>query len=145
MTIELRPARSSEQATIRQMVWMARLNPMGLAWAHFLVAETAGEIIGVGQIKPHGDGSRELASLVVRPDYQGQGVGRTLVRALQEQAGGPPLHLMCEAGLASYYERFGFSVLMLAEMPPYFQRIARLMNVFTSPDKPRLAVMRWDG
>ncbi|MFC1960886.1 GNAT family N-acetyltransferase [Chloroflexota bacterium] len=144
MKITLRPAQPAEQSIIRQMVRKAHLNPMGLDWSHFLVAEAAGEIVGIGQIKPHGDGSRELASLVVRPDTQGQGVGGAIIRALQEKAESP-LYLMCRADLAPYYERFGFAMLALAEMPPYFRRIARLMNLFAPSDNPRLAVMKWTG
>ena len=43
----------------------AGLNPFSLGWPRFLVAEDGGRVVGVAQIKPHGDGSRELASLAV--------------------------------------------------------------------------------
>ena len=58
-------------------------------------------------MKPHGDGSRELASLAVLPEWQGRGVGRALVHALLDGEPGP-IYLTCAAGLEGYYEQFGF-------------------------------------
>jgi N-acetylglutamate synthase-like GNAT family acetyltransferase len=140
----IRPARATDQTTIRRIVWRAGINPMGLHWPRFLVAEQDGQIIGVAQVKPHRDGSRELASLAVIPAHRGRGVGRALIHTLQaDQA--PPLYLMCEARLGGYYPRFGFQPIDPPTMPPYFRRIHRLMNLLTAPDRPRLLVMRWDG
>ena len=36
-------------------------------------------MVGVAHIKAHGDGSRELASLAVVPDRQGEGIGGALI------------------------------------------------------------------
>ena len=44
--------------------------------------QSQGEVIGCAQIKPHRDGSRELASLVVHPDYRGQGIARRMIQYL---------------------------------------------------------------
>ena len=47
----------------------ARINPMDLKWANFVVAvdDESGAIVGTGQIKQHGDGSYELASIATVP------------------------------------------------------------------------------
>ena len=47
-------------------------------------------VIGCGQIKPHGDGTRELASIAVVPEHQRQGIGTEIIARLIE---GQPLPL----------------------------------------------------
>ena len=90
-------------------------------------------MVGVAQIKPHGDGSRELASLAVVPDRQGEGIGGALIRHLLAQPEGqPPLYLMCRHELEGYYVRFGFRRVERGEMPPYFHRMTRVAGVFTA-------------
>ncbi len=79
----------------------------------------------MAQIRPHSDGSRELASLAVLPTQQGRGVGGALIGALLEHERGP-LHLMCEEPWRGYYARFGFRRLAIGEMPRHFRRFARL-------------------
>ena len=75
-------------------------------------------------MKPHKDGSRELASIAVIPTRQSQGIGAQLIRALLARETGT-LYLVCERRLASYYERFGFQRSEHDELPPYFRRMAR--------------------
>lgn len=121
MSYSIRPARVNEQWTIRWIVWRARINPFDLKWHRFLVVELDGNIVSVGQVKPHRDGSRELASIAVVPSRQGQGIGESLVCALIAREHGP-LFLTCRAPLETYYARFGFRRATLQELPPYFRR-----------------------
>jgi N-acetylglutamate synthase-like GNAT family acetyltransferase len=108
------------------MVNRARLNPFSLDWRRFIVAESAqGQVIGCGQIKPHADGSRELASLVVAPDWQLRGVARTIIMHLLENHP-KPIYLTCRASLGLFYVKFGFRVIEEAGMPLYFCRISRV-------------------
>ncbi len=145
--LSIRRAREAEARAIRAMVLAARLNPSGLKWERFLVAvDVQNAIAGCIQLKPHADGSLELASLVVAEPWRGRGVGRALVEAVKAEAE-PPLWLMCRSGLAAYYRRFGFQeVGEDGEMPRYFRRVRRLMGVL-APIRRRgeyLAVMVWD-
>lgn len=143
MTITLRSAESVDQPAIRRLVRASGINPMGLAWPHFVVAVTEeGQIIGTGQLKPHGD-LIELASIAVAPDFQGQGIARLLIERLLSQAP-PEVWLMCESGLTPLYVKFGFrEELEVARMPRYFQRMRQLVAVFSrlSRSEARLAVM----
>jgi N-acetylglutamate synthase-like GNAT family acetyltransferase len=126
------------------IVRAAMINPFGLAWERFLVAEESGGLIGVGQIKPHRDGSRELASIAVVPEWQGQGVGAAIIRGLLAHESGT-LHLMTSSRTAPYYERFGFERIEQSQMPPYFRRMARIaraFELFARGNNMRLAVMR---
>jgi N-acetylglutamate synthase-like GNAT family acetyltransferase len=113
--MKIRPARAEDQATITAMVRSAHLNPMDLNWRRFLVAEDETGIVGAGQIRPH-TGAPELASLVVREDQRGNGVGGQLVQALAAQSPGT-LYLFCRWQLESYYARFGFRVIEVREAP----------------------------
>jgi amino-acid N-acetyltransferase len=125
MSIVIRPATADDQYAITAIVRAARITPCDLDWRRFLLAQWGQDVIGVGQVKPHADGSRELASIAVVPEWQGQGVGGALVRALMARETGP-LYLMCNAHRESYYQRFGFRRLGIAAMPAYFRRIGRM-------------------
>ena len=100
---------------------------MALDWRRFLVAEADGQIIGTVQVKPHGDGTRELASLAVVPEWQNRGVGAALMQAALARETGP-LYLTCRSEIEGYYTRFGFRSLARGELTPYFRRLARIAD-----------------
>ena len=140
----LRPARPDDFPAIRSLIRAVRINPTGLDWQRFVVAETNdGLLVGCGQVKPHRDGTLELASIAVEQDFRHQGVARALIADLLRHYP-RPLYLMCRSGLGSFYERFGFQVVPPEQMPPYFRRIQNLAGVFgiLRPDGGSLLVMR---
>jgi amino-acid N-acetyltransferase len=136
----IRPAIAADQPTITRMVRRAGINPMALRWPHFLIAEEGGQIVGIGQVKRHRDGTRELASLAVVPDRQGEGIGSSLVKALISQHEGV-LYLTCRSQLQGYYERFGFRLLERAEYPRYFSRLIPTINAIGRLYRMRILVM----
>lgn len=142
MALTIRPATEAAQATINRLVKEANLNRMSLHWPNFVVAEDSGAIIGVGQVKTHGDGSRELASIVVVPERQSQGVGRAIIETLLARESGVILYLTCRSELEGYYTRFGFRRIEQAEYPPYFGRLVPLINVAMRFLGMRIVVMR---
>ncbi len=103
---------------------------MALDWHRFVIAEDGDEIVGMGQIKPHGDGSRELASIAVIPERRGQGIARKIIEHLLAQES-DAVYLTCRSQLQSFYTRFGFRRIQVDEMPPYFRRMIRLTNLFS--------------
>lgn len=118
-----------DQPVIRRLVRIGRINPTGLDWKRFVVAVSPeGEVIGCGQIKPHRDGTNELASLVTHPKWRGKGVARALIEHLLASHGGD-LYLMCRAELGPFYAKFGFRTLRPEEMSRYFRRIHRLVGL----------------
>jgi N-acetylglutamate synthase-like GNAT family acetyltransferase len=124
---ELRPAKKKDFRIIKKMISQARINPTGLSWERFWVAESGGEIIGCAQVKPHKDGSRELASLVVQPEWRGQGIARVLIEYFLRTEP-DPLYLTCRTGLGPFYEKFGFREVPVEEMPNYFRTVNRFIN-----------------
>jgi N-acetylglutamate synthase-like GNAT family acetyltransferase len=147
--LKLRGAEAVDQDVITRMVTQARLNPMGLDWRRFILIEAQdGEVIACGQVKPHRDGSRELASLVVEEQWRGMGLGSAILSEFMQDYE-PPLYLMCRSTLVSYYTRFGFRELTPEmEQPPYFKRIRRLFGKLVdwmAGDGSYLAIMEWSG
>ncbi len=88
---------------------------MSLDWRRFVIAEDGGEIVGISQVKQHGDGSRELASIAVIPERRGQGIARKIIEHLLEQETGT-VYLTCRSPLESFYTRFGFRRIQVDEM-----------------------------
>jgi len=128
LAIKIRPAIEAEQEEINRIIKEAGINPRQLDWQRFLVADDEGKVIAIGQVKPHGDEVRELASLAVIPEHKGQGWGRKMVEALLEQEEGK-IFLICKSLLEPYYNRFGFHTLKFKEMPSYYQRLYLLANL----------------
>jgi len=141
MPLTLRDATAEDQPTIRRIVRAANINPTGLDWPRFIVAEDGGAIVGVGQVKPHRDGTRELASIAVLPARQGQGIGTAIIQDLvrREKA---TLHLTCRSRLQGYYERFGFRRLESRDYPPYFARMLPILNTLGRFFRVQVIVMR---
>lgn len=145
--IVVRPAGPGDSAQIHALIRAVRINPIGLDWRRFLVAvDPDGVLIGCGQVKPHRDGSRELASIAVRPQDRGRGVARALIEALMAREPRRPLYLMCRSELGGLYHRFGFVPIPLEVMPPYFRSLVRIERLLNSraPADDRLLVMRLD-
>jgi N-acetylglutamate synthase-like GNAT family acetyltransferase len=143
----LRPASQADQRAIRALIASEQLNPFSLDWRRFVIAvDPGGEMIGCGQVKPHGDGSFELASVAVLPAWRGQGVAGAIIEHLLASQPGP-VFLTCADRLENFYRRFGFRIVGRNEMTPYFRRLASLAGVFLRlarrPEK--LLVMRRDG
>lgn len=142
--ITVRSARETEAAHIRDLIHRVGINPMGLDWKRFVVA--AGdhdELLGCGQLKPHGPDVLELASIAVYPEHQGKGVARLIIEYLLKDSP-RPLYLMCESGIGPMYEKFGFRPVTYEDMPRYFQRISKLAGLVTTLAKrqERLLIMK---
>ena len=144
--VRYRSATAQDGRAIRALILRVGINPRGLDWRRFVVAvDGRDRVVGCGQIKPHPDGSRELASIAVRPKMRKRGVASELIRRLMKE-NGPPLWLMCRAGLAGFYDRFGFAAVEdPASLPRYFRRVHRLAALAARLllKENRLAVMAW--
>lgn len=126
MDFSLRPANEADTPAIYDLIREGKINPLGLDWKRFVLAETQdGAVIGCGQIKPHRDGSQELASIAVTQSWQRRGAARAIIEHSIESVEGP-LYLMCVSTMGPMYEKFGFRVLDRDEMPRYFQRVSKL-------------------
>jgi len=130
-SMKIRPATVTDHRVIKRIVKQAQINPTDLDWRRFVVAEEEDNILGVGQIKSHRDGSRELASIAVIPERQHQGIGGEIIQTLLNKDEGH-LYLMCREELEPYYKRFGFQRQSPKDSTPYFRRMHRIVNAFLS-------------
>jgi N-acetylglutamate synthase-like GNAT family acetyltransferase len=145
----IRPAACEDDRAIRALVRSQHLNPLGLDWRNFLVAaDSAGEIVSIGAVKKHGDGSWELASIATVPERRRRGLAGAVIRAIlarrSQAEKQEPLYLMCRNSRKQFYEQFGFREIAVEEMPPYFRRLFRLFSIATRlvGIENRLTVMR---
>jgi N-acetylglutamate synthase-like GNAT family acetyltransferase len=140
----IRPAREAEAPQIQDLIHSVGINPMGLDWRRFIVAvDERDEMIGCGQLKPHGQDVLELASIAVYPEHRGKGIARALIEHLLKDSP-RPLYLMCQSSLGPLYEKFGFRATSYDEMPRYFQRISKLAGLVTTLARreERLLIMK---
>jgi N-acetylglutamate synthase-like GNAT family acetyltransferase len=126
----LREAQAADQKVIRKIVRQARINPFGIYWPNFLVAEVDGRIAGIGQIKIHGDGSRELASITVRPEFRRQGIASKIIETLLTREEGI-LFLTCRWQMEGFYQPFGFRRAAGVDLSPDMARLDRLNQWFS--------------
>ena len=147
MNITIRPARPEDQETIVSYVRQAKINPRNLHWENFLVAEENGKLIGMRQVKVHKQGTREVGSGFVLPEYRHQGLSARLMNEILSREKGT-LYLMCRDQWASYYEQFGFRHVNIDQLPRDFRKeyqigkaITSLISVFIK-DKVRIIPMK---
>ena len=147
MAIEIRPAREADHETIVSFIRQAKLNPRNLKWQNFLVAEDNGKVVGIRQVKIYEQGTREIASGFVLPEYRRQGISARLMKALLERETGP-LYTMVNEKRAPYYEPFGFRRVDVSQLPPDFRneywigRIVTTLFSMLSRDRVRIIPMR---
>jgi N-acetylglutamate synthase-like GNAT family acetyltransferase len=128
----IRPALETEADQIRDLIHQVGINPMGLDWKRFVVAVNEHEeMLGCGQLKPHGSEILELASIAVYPEHRGKGIASLIIDHLLKDSP-RPLYLMCRSRLGPLYEKFGFHEIPDEEMPRYFQRMSKLAGLITS-------------
>jgi N-acetylglutamate synthase-like GNAT family acetyltransferase len=126
----LRDATEDDFPAIRRLIHLVNINPMSLDWRRFVVAvDASGNLLGCGQLKPHGKEIIELASIAVEPAYQKRGIATAIIETLLVR-GPRPLYLTCRSSLGTFYQRWGFQRVEPGEMPAYFRRLARLAAVF---------------
>jgi len=146
--ISLRPATAADQKRIVEIIHIVGINPMDLKWQHFTVAvdDATNAIVGTGQIKTHGDGSRELASIGVLPEYRRQGIAHRMMEHLLAHSTGT-LFLTCLSTMGSFYEPYGFRIIGDDEMTPYFRRLKRIAKTLMRFMRPgvKLLVMKREG
>jgi len=130
VTITVRRATVGDQAGITALVRGARLNPRGLSWPAFVVAEDGGRLVGVAQLRRHPDGALELASLVVERAARGAGVATSLVDALLATEPGV-VHTIVDRRYAGHFERWGFTLVGAPQLPRSIRRTLRIGRIVT--------------
>lgn len=123
----LTPAVEADFPAIKRLVFETGINPMSLKWERFYVAKSTADdmFIGCGQLKPHGDGTVELASIATVKAWRNKGVASAMVQKLMG-IGPRPLYLTCVSTMGPFYEKFGFRSLEYNVLPKYFRRLSNV-------------------
>ena len=122
----LRAATEQDFPAIRELIHLVQINPMSLDWRRFLIAvDASDQLLGCGQLKPHGKNVMELASIAVQPEYQKRGIATAIIDQLLQKAP-RPVYLTCRGGMGAFYTRWGFRALERYEMPTYYRRLSLL-------------------
>jgi N-acetylglutamate synthase-like GNAT family acetyltransferase len=130
VTISVRRATAEDQSVISRLVRAARLNPAGLAWPGFVVAEQDGRLVGAAQLRRHPDDALELASLVVEPYARGAGVATSMVDALLERETGI-VYTIIDRRFARHFTRWGFAAAAPADLPRSIRRTLGIGRIVT--------------
>jgi N-acetylglutamate synthase-like GNAT family acetyltransferase len=127
----IRPATQADFLAIRNLIDLVEINPLGLDWRRFIIAADVHDcLVGCGQVKPHRDGSLELASIAVRPEWRERGVARAIIMQLLKAHPGP-LYLICRNHLRTFYEKLGFvNITDPDTMPLHFRWLIITVHVF---------------
>lgn len=116
LLLVVRPAVAADQTAIHSLVKGERLNPNGLDWPNFRVAEIGSTIVGTVQMRRHADGSCELGSLVLAKPYRGRGIAALLIgQALAGHA--CAVHVVTARANSVHYRRWGFRTIAPARAP----------------------------
>jgi amino-acid N-acetyltransferase len=146
----IRAATEADAEAIRELIHTAELNPRDLDWRRFLVADDGGAVVACAQVRVHGGGTRELASVAVTPGRQGAGIGRAIAEARIALEPARPLYLYAEAHNLPFWERFAFREVDDDEIPRDMRAMVRLVRTFlrgysaVTGRALRIAVMRRD-
>lgn len=126
----IRAATEADAEAIRTMVRAAELNPRDLDWRRFLVADDGGTIVACAQVREHGRGTRELASVAVTPARQGAGIGRAIAEARIALEPIRPLYLYAEAHNLPFWDKFAFREIDGEDIPRDMRATVRLVSTF---------------
>lgn len=134
----IRRALATDRKNLKRLVRASGINRYGIHWNHFYLAVNGnGRIIGCGQLKPHRDGSLELASLAVQKRWRGRGVARCLIEELI-QASDSHLWLICGSKLMSFYGKYGFKAAYNdLDKSRYFRRFYRISSIIRRIHRPK--------
>jgi N-acetylglutamate synthase-like GNAT family acetyltransferase len=116
MTVLVRPAVAADQDAIVALARSERVNPMGLHWPRFFVAERDGALVGAVQMRLHHDGAHELGTLVVAPQARNQGIAAQLINALLSRNRGR-VFMVTGRKHAEHYARWGFAPIRPCRAP----------------------------
>ena len=121
-----RPAINAIYATLGFMPW----NP---GQDRLLVAMVADQLVGCGRIHRHDD-AVELGGMYVHPNFRGQGIARSLLKALVDLLETGSCYCIPFDHLIPFYEQFGFTPCSEEASPATIQeKVAYFRDVYMHP------------
>ena len=106
MSNTIQAAHHTELPDILELLESLNLDMEDVHFSQFVVSRDKGELIAVARVYVHEDGTHELCSLGVLPDYRMRGIGTEILHFLQEKFHGTTLWAVSD--IPQYFERCGF-------------------------------------
>ena len=119
--LTLRTATAADARAIQDLLERSGLPTSDLSTARpeFLVAESAGQIAGIGALERFGDAAL-LRSVAVEPRRRGSGVGRVIVAELERRARAAGIDALVLLTLTArdFFARLGYGAKPREQVPP---------------------------
>jgi amino-acid N-acetyltransferase len=116
----LRSAIEADAEAIRNLLARSGLptSDLGIAQPEFVLASSAGEIVGMGALQHFGSAAL-LRSVAVEPQWRGSGVGRLLVDELERRAQAANISelILLTLTAAEFFRRLGYIAKDRAQVP----------------------------
>jgi amino-acid N-acetyltransferase len=130
--IKLRPASVDDLPAVEDLLKRTNLPVEGVTESidSFVVAESDGQLVGVGGVERCGDYGL-LRSVAVDPSAQGRGVGAAVTDKLiadSDASGLRALYLLTTTA-ESYFPNFGFTTTTRDSVPPEVQKTAEFREI----------------
>jgi N-acetylglutamate synthase-like GNAT family acetyltransferase len=126
----LREADSADMQIIESHIERFRLDNENLGFEQFIVAESDGDIVGFGRIKPYKH-CYELGCVAVLEAYRNHLIGSAIVRKLIRDF--PSSDIWITTGIPGYFQKFGFQLTTNAPGEIY-DKIERVCQSRHHPD-----------
>jgi pimeloyl-ACP methyl ester carboxylesterase/N-acetylglutamate synthase-like GNAT family acetyltransferase len=136
-SVTLREAGAGERERVRAFYVSCGRSVLLDPGDRLLVAEAEGEIVGAVRLCVE-EGAQVLRTMRVRPDVQGRGIGRALLRRFLTMLDDRDCFCLPYAHLGSFYGAIGFARVAPAELPPHLA--ARLAGYLA--ERPDVIAMR---
>jgi N-acetylglutamate synthase-like GNAT family acetyltransferase len=119
---DVRPLAELIEPLVKQKILLPRtIDELALLLPNYFVAEDGGQIVGCAALEIYSSKLAELRSLVVRPEYQGQGVGKRLVEACVDRAREERvLEVMAITSSEDFFRSCGFDFTLPGEKKALF-------------------------
>jgi len=130
--MQVLPARPNEWPAVRQLLRSCHLTDEGVATQldRVRVVRLQGQVVGMALLERYADDGL-LRSVAVDPAWQGQGIGRRLVKAMLEEARREGLYqvfLLTETA-AAFFARLGFEPIDRKAVPLSIQQASQFTHL----------------
>jgi amino-acid N-acetyltransferase len=128
--VNVRSARGADIAALAELIepvvqqrklLRRTIDELTLLLPNYVVAEIAGRIVGCAALEIYSSKLAEIRSLVVAPEFQGQGIGKRLVEACVERAREENvLEVMAITSSEEFFRSCGFDFTLPGEKKALF-------------------------
>lgn len=119
---DIRPLAELIEPFVQQRVLLPRtIDELALLLPNYFVAEAEGKIVGCAALEIYSSKLAEVRSLVVKPGFQGRGVGKRLVEACVNRARDERvLEVMAITSSEEFFQSCGFDFTLPGEKKALF-------------------------